>query len=383
MIVYFKILFYTLIFLIIYIIFGYQLILRLKIFYNKKIINKFNREKPSVTLLISVYNEEKVIDKKIKNSLALDYKNMNIIVSSDGSTDKTNEISKKYLSENLHVFAYKNNRGKNSAINDSISKITSDIVVLSDANVLYKKDCICRLVERFSDRVGCVVGELKLQNESMSSIGEGEVKYWAYESNIKELESELGSVLVSNGSVCAIRRKLFTQLNFDGIADDFQIPMDIAYNGYYVVYEKKALGFEKTTTDLKEELNRKIRIINQGLLGFQLLRNRIKGFRLFQFISHKFLRWFIGIWAILVFISNFVLVDFVDLFNIYNVLFFGQNIFYILASVGYILKNIKKLHLIFYGPMYICMICIAGIIALIKYFKGYRFEKWEKAESSR
>lgn len=376
----FKIIFWSLIALNLYIFLGYPLVLWISKFFMRNDYDDLSNENPTVTLLISVYNEEKIIAEKLKNSLLIDYPGLQIVVSSDGSTDRTVEIANEFKQDNLKVFEYRENRGKNAALNASVAQIDSNIVVFSDANVLYHKDCIRRLVERFSENVGCVVGELRYENFDESATAEGEVLYWKYEYIIKDLESRLGKLLISNGGVCAIRRDLYPELYLHGIADDFQIPIEIAADGYAVVYEKNAIGFEKTATDLHDEFNRKVRIVNQGLLGYNILKKKITGFRFLQFISHKWLRWFLGIWAIGIFLSNLMIIN-QSVF--YQSFFYLQVLFYIFALIGYLLRKTDYKFMIFYIPMYFCTVNVAGLVALVKYLRGDTFERWKKAESAR
>ena len=383
MILVYELLFWICVSIILYTFVGYLLLLKIvSLFENfKKVKNINNRY--SVTLLISAYNEEKVIEEKLINSLKLEYENLQIIVSSDGSSDQTIEKTSKYLSDKVKVLNYLEHRGKNSAINDSVSKIDTDLIIFSDADVLYKSDCIEKLVASFSNDVGCVVGEYKFLDSSTSPTSQGEGLYWKYEILLRKLEGNIGSLLVSSGSVCAIRRDLFSPLNTSGAADDMQIPIEILSKGYSVVYEEDAIAYLKTATDLKDEFRRKIRIINQGLYTFKVLKDKIKGFTLVQFISHKCLRWLLGIWAILLYLSNLLLLNKDITFNFYGLIFIMQNIFYLLAIIGYIIKNKKNVSKIFYIPFYFSMISITGIVALFQYFTGGRYVKWEKAESAR
>lgn len=378
-----KFLFWFLIFLVIYIFIGYIIILKLRFLLLKKKFDKINPHKPSVTLLISAHNEEKVIAEKIENSLKIDYENLHIVVSSDGSLDDTVHKAKQYISDKLTVYDYKEKRGKNAAINDSVAKIATDIIIFSDADVMYSPDCVSRLIERFTDGVGCVVGEYKFMNEAGSPIGKGESLYWRYEVLTRELESKTGSLLVASGSVCAIRKELFIKLDTTGVADDFQIPVEIAYQGYAVLYEKKAIAYLKPASQLSDEFRRKVRIINQGLWGYKVLGKRIKGFRLLQFISHKWLRWFLGIWFNIIYFSNLFLLDLTNFLGFYNIVFLIQTLFYVFALIGYLLRDSNSLFKIFYIPMYFCMIGTAGWVALVKYLKGQTFASWDKPESAR
>lgn len=355
---------------------GYPLILfliGLKRKWNRREV--FSEYYPKVSLIISIFNEEKVIREKIINSLKLDYPDLDIVVISDGSTDNSVEICKKF-SNRIRLFYSDDNRGKNESINSVMPFIDSEIVVFTDANTFYDKKAVKNLVRNFSDpSVGCVVGQLKLYQTESSNIGGGEGIYWKYEHTLKKLESGIGSLLVANGGIFGVRRELVEKLESD-IANDFQIPMSVASKGYKVVYEPEAVAYEKTSINVKEEFNRKVRIVNRGLIGFQKLRSEIRGIRLFEFIFHKFLRWAAGALAIIFFIISVLLAE----ETFYLVVLILQIVFYLLALIGFLTKARMKL---LYLPFYICLINISSITAIINALRGKTYSKWISPETSR
>ena len=254
---------------------------------------------PEITLLISAFNEEQEMDVKLYNSLALDYpaELLKIVVVSDGSTDATNDLVKKYAPLGVRLIAFNSNRGKISALNDAMAEITSEIVLFSDANVLYKRNVLRKLVRNFNDKaVGVVSGKVVLLNDALS-YATSEKIYYCIEHFIQEMEGATGTLIGADGGMYAIRRELFHPQPADTILDDFAISMDIALQGYLVIHEQEAFGFERNLHELNEEFMRKARIISggfQSLLRGDAIPTTSQPLLLFNFISHKLLRWFSG-----------------------------------------------------------------------------------------
>lgn len=267
---------------------------------------------PDVTLLIVAYNEEAALDGKLANCLELDYPRhlLRIVVASDGSTDATEAIARNYKDRNIQLRAYPENRGKIAALNDVMAEITSDVVVFSDANVLYHPQAIHKLVRHFSDpRVGAVSGKVVLQNETVS-YGPAERQYYCIEHFVQEQEGITGTVVGADGAMYAIRRSLFSPPSFTTIIDDFTISMNIARDGYLVLHDREALGFEKNLAEIGKEFRRKVRIIAGGmhyLLSGVALPRPAQKMLWFKFVSHKVLRWLSGVMTMLLFVTLLVL----------------------------------------------------------------------------
>jgi len=262
----------------------------------------------------------------------------------------------------------------------AVPQTKGEIIVFTDANSLYKKDTIGKLVRNFADeKIGCVCGELKYQNKSL--VGEGEDLYWKYEKFIKTKESQLRSLLVVNGSIYAIRKGLFEPVG-ETLADDFAVPMVIFKKGYGLVYEPEAITLEKTAGSTKEGINQKARIIAQGLkasfaIGAVILSSG--PLRLLQFLFHKFVRWFVPLFLVIIFVTNILLAD----RAFYRAAFIAQLSFYSFALIGYLLeeKNIKIK--IFKVPFYFCVVNLASAIGVLRFLTGGIKGTWEKAETTR
>jgi cellulose synthase/poly-beta-1,6-N-acetylglucosamine synthase-like glycosyltransferase len=360
---------------------GYPFVLYVLGLFRGRRILRDESYNPRVILIISAHNEERIIREKIENSLALDYPKdrLKIVVASDGSIDGTNEIVREYESRGVILKAFDRREGKSATLNRAVLGLEADVLVFSDANAFYREDAIRMLVRNLADEdIGCVVGKLVyLSNHSY--VGRGESLYWRYESFLNGLESRIKSVLVGTGTIFAIRRGLFFPLVKD-VANDFQLPAEVASRGYGVVYEGSAIAYEKSTYYFREEFARKRRIIVRGLTGFKVLKGNFGGaFRIFQFISRKLIRWCVGPLMPALYAANILL-----LANpVFRALFVLQNVFYILAIVGALLRRGGVQSRILFIPFYFVMVNAASFAAIVTYIGGNRLSSWEKAETTR
>lgn len=256
---------------------------------------------PTLTIVIPAHNEEAVIADKIKNTLASDYpmEKVEILVASDGSTDRTVERTKGFVHPSLFLLDFPVRRGKLSVLVDAVSRARGEIVVLTDASALLRPDALMRLVENFSDPgVGCVSGRYVIARDvtpHLDSRGESERGYFEFEVFQRREESLFHSTLGAHGACYALRRNLFPVLPDGVINDDFVIPMLILAHGYRTVYEDRAVVAEAHLATARGEFRRRTRI-SQG--NFQQIRLLLPAlglhdFRaLFVFVSHKVVRSF-------------------------------------------------------------------------------------------
>lgn len=249
-----------------------------------------------VSLFIAAYNEEKVIEDKLLNSLGLDTTgiNLEILVASDGSNDATNAIVKRFEKQypNIHLVDFKERQGKVNVINRGLHFCKGEIVLLSDANAMYNKECLQKILPHFQNKkCGCVSGEKRIK-AGEDSISKNEGLYWKLESKIKQLEAKVMTVIGADGACYAIRKELFKILPTNTAVDDFLLSMKIVEQGYYIEYEPDAYSYENSGSDLKQELKRKIRIAAGNFFNLRYLK-KFLGLDIisFMFISHKLLRW--------------------------------------------------------------------------------------------
>lgn len=255
---------------------------------------------PSVTLIISAFNEADVIGAKLDNALALDYPRdrLEIVVVSDASTDATDAIVREYADRGVRLARQPERRGKTAGLNVVVPGASGDIVVFSDANALYRSNAIRMLVRNFADpAVGCVTGEARYRESSRTAADAGERAYWDYEIHLKRLETAVGSTVGGDGAIYAIRKELWQPLPLDAI-NDFLNPLQIAGQGWRTVYEPDAVCFEETAGRVGTEYRRRIRIVSRSWRAvFQapvVLDPFRVGFFAVSVVSHKMLRWLSG-----------------------------------------------------------------------------------------
>lgn len=265
---------------------------------------------PSVAVIISAYNEQRHLQARIDNLLALDYppELLRCYIGSDGSKDGTAAILAACQDARIRACVFEVNRGKASVLNDLVSRAGEDILVFSDANTYFHGDALKRLVKHFDDpAVGCVSGELRLKG----SAGDNQDSlYWRVEQFLKFFEARIGGLLGANGAIYAIRQPLWKPLRPDTICDDFCVAMNVSAAGHRLVYEPTAWAEEDTPEAIAEEYNRRVRI---GIGNFQALvrhpeyLTRTSWGTAFAYLSHKVLRWTAPHLLLLALLASFVL----------------------------------------------------------------------------
>ena len=250
---------------------------------------------PEVAVVISAYNEQTHIDARIANLLALDYpaEKLRCYIGSDGSSDDTARRLMAVQDERVLGFAFEQNRGKASVLNDLVGRTQAPILVFSDANTFFHRDALKRLVRHFaSPAIGGVSGELRLLDAQGGDNQDG--LYWRLEQFLKFFESRLGALLGANGAIYAIRREYWAELPADTICDDFCVAMNVSARRGRLVYDPTACADEEVPPAIADEYNRRVRI---GIGNFQaLLRQpeyltRTTLATAFAYVSHKVLRW--------------------------------------------------------------------------------------------
>ena len=289
--------------IVVYTYVGYGLILYLLVFIKrlaikaKPLADITDDCLPEVTLMVCAYNEEDIISEKMSNTHSLDYPadRLHLVWVTDGSTDNTNSILSTY--PDVKIVFSPERRGKSAALKHGIKEVSTEIVMMTDANTMLNPEAIREIVRLMQDpKVGCVSGEKKVMAKSDSDeAAQGEGLYWKYESTLKRLVSELYSAMGAAGELCVIRRQLMTDIPDDTLLDDFVISMEIVRMGYKIAYTSKAFAMEYGSADLHEESKRKRRIAAGGLQSSWRLRSLMNPLRhpvvAFQFVSHRVLRW--------------------------------------------------------------------------------------------
>ena len=377
-----KIIFWISLFLITYSYVFYPLLLIVLSKFLKSEELKLHGELPKVSIIIAAYNEEKVIEKRIQNCLSLDYSldYLEIIVASDGSDDHTNDLVRSFVSSGVRLFDFKQRRGKVNVLNETVPHAKGEIIVFSDANTVFERDALKKLVRHFENpEVGCVCGLLKFISAQGSKTGELEGVYWKFETLLKTVEGRRGSLLGANGAIYAIRKELFVHCPADTIVEDFVLPMKILEKGYKVIYDPQAVAVEETAKHIVQEKQRRIRIGAgdfQALMMLLPMLNPLRGFSALAFWSHKVLRWVAPFFLILTFITNLFLLN--DSF--YKILFGLQCLFYTCAFLGQVLAwsgiQIKLFSLCYY---FVSM-NLALLLGFVRFAVGTQQVAWERTE---
>ncbi len=386
-----KIIFWASFFIVFYSYIGYGILLFF-IVKIKKLLrigaekNHFSDSfKPEITLIVSAYNEENFIEKKINNTFQLSYPNdkLHVIFITDGSNDSTPEIIKKY--PEIKLLHQDQRKGKVAAMNRAMGFVTTKYVVFSDANTLLNKDCVNAIVKHYEDqKVGAVAGEKKV-NESpdAKAAGAGEGLYWKYESFLKKLDSEFYSVVGAAGELFSIRTDLYERTEENIIIEDFVQSLKVCMKGYVVRYEPSAYAMEDASLSMKEEEKRKIRICAGAFQAMVILKSLFNIFKYpslsFQFISHRILRWTLcPICIVLFFFSNIFLA--VNSSNkIYLVFLSIQIAFYLLAIIGWFYANRNIKVKLLYVPYYFLFMNISVFLGFKRFIKKQQTVLWEKA----
>lgn len=359
---------------------GYPLYLMALYFFKKDTVIK-NEIYPFVDLVIAAYNEEKVIEQKIKNSLELDYptEKLNIIIVSDGSTDTTHQIVQKYENARLIGMFHPLRRGKTAALNRALDSATGQIVVFSDANSMFDSNAVKMLVRNFNDSVvGGVCGRKSIVSNEARESSRGDGLFWDFESSLKNMQSHVDSISTGDGEIFAVRRELYEEIPEFIINDDTAITLNIIEKGYRVIYEPEAVSREEASSIIEDDFNVKARMVSGG---YQTMKQYSRMFfpprNLFsvQFLSHKLLRWVMPYLLIILFISSFIL-DGV----FYCFFFWLQFLFYIMALMGYVLRNKNIDTGILYYPLYYCTMNFAAALGLVYFLRRDNINRiWKKA----
>lgn len=230
------------------------------------------QELPSVTVIVSAYNEVEVIRERLTNLLQMDYprERIQILVASDGSTDGTDEAVLEFAGEGVELLASLRNRGKSHALRSAVARANHSILVVTDANTRFEADAVRQLVRWFANpQIGIVCGKLIYVDENLSASATEEMRYWRWDNSLKELEGRLGWMIGGNGSILAIRKPLAVELPAN-VANDMAWCNHARIMGSKVGYEPKAIAWETSAGSTLAEYRRRVRIITRGWNGLAL-----------------------------------------------------------------------------------------------------------------
>jgi len=337
---------------------------------------------PTVTMVIAAYNEEQAIAGKLDNSLALDYPadRLDIMVTSDGSTDGTNRIVREYEARHPGRVALLDlpRAGKTAGQNRAAEVARGEILVFSDATTIYDSGAVKAMVANYADPlVGSVGGDVRYVRAGEEATGKGRQMYWNYEASIRRWESQIFTVIGATGCIYSLRRSLYTHLDPAAISDFVQ-PARALLQGYRSVVEDEATCYEVAESkQMGEELRRRARVVHRGIRGVGYMAEVLNPFRhpflCFQIVSHRLLRWAIPFLLIAAVIANAFLLD----RSFYQLTFALQLAFYggALAALALDRWHIRPRGL--FIPLYFCLVNLAPLIAVWTLLKGEKKIVWE------
>lgn len=334
---------------------------------------------PWVSVVIAARNEEHVIAQRVENLLRQQYpaEKLQILVVSDGSTDRTTEIVEGFFDSRVHVIPLETTRGKAGALNVGVAAAQGEIVVFADARQLFEPDAIRQLVGNFADvQIGCVSGELFFLKDATSTIQAEIGAYWKYEKWIRKAESVTGSVVGATGAIYAIRRSLYQPLPLGTVLDDVLTPMRIVLQGYRTVFDGSAIAYDVVSQDTRQEWKRKVRTLagNWQLLSLQAaLFIPFVNRNWFRFLSHKLLRLIVPAALIGLLFSSFALSGF-----LYRGFLGVQVIGYLAATAGLSLPIARRLSVVNLSCFFVVMNA-AAVAGFWRWITGQVSSTWQPA----
>ena len=334
---------------------------------------------PPVTIVIAAWNEERHIAARIENCLQQIYppEMLEIIVVSDGSTDSTSSLVGNFASKGVSLVELETRMGKAVALNVGVAAAHGEIVVFADARQAFSTTAVRELVANFADpSVGAVSGELILDSNPSGPTAEGVGLYWNIEKWIRQKEAHIDSIVGATGAIYAIRRDLFEALPPGTILDDLLTPMRIVMRGFRVVFECRALAFDRVAHDYSSEFKRKVRTLAGNYQVMSLCPNLMKPWanRLYlQFMSHKVCRLMAPGALIGLFMTNLV-----HMGGWYTVFMIVQASGYTMALTGWWLSKIGVRERITGAAFTFCLLNYAAVMGAVQFFKAETV-RWEKA----
>jgi cellulose synthase/poly-beta-1,6-N-acetylglucosamine synthase-like glycosyltransferase len=340
---------------------------------------------PRVSLIIAARNEEKAIGEKLENALSLDYpkERFEIIVASDASTDRTDEIVRSFAGRGVILHRQEKRHGKTRAQHRAAGISSGDILIFSDATTIYEPDVVEKIVRNFADpSVGCVAGQLIYLDRKSSAVSSGCKSYWSYEKRLKEWESRFNSLIGVSGCLYAVRRSCYAKFAKDMI-DDFVIAIEIQMQGLRTIYEPMAISKEDANRRTRDEMRMRVRVIEQTISALYNYRDVLSlqhhGQFAFQLICHKVMRYLVPAFLMIAFIANFFAWEGA---NIFMFSFFGQIAMYLAALGGYLADRFNKKLGPLAIPYYFILVNIATVRAFFKFMSGEAHVVWEPVRES-
>ncbi len=338
---------------------------------------------PLISVLISAYNEEEVIQSKIKSILESDYPadRLEIIVGSDASTDSTNKLIKRLSHENpaTRVILFEERIGKPEVVNRLATESKGDILVITDANVMLDRTTLSEMIGYFVQaEIGLIDSRMINTRLKKDGISHQEKFYISREVRIKHYESILwGSMMGPFGGCYAVRKKLFRPVPKNFLVDDFYINMAVLQQGFKCISNVDANVFEDVSNDLPEEFRRKRRISAgnfQNLAAFRSLLFSGKAGVSFCFFSHKIIRWYVPLLVMVTLGTSLALGMSLMTYRILAIL---QLIVLVIPLIDFFLRKIKIHTIPLRFVSHFVLMNVALLAGFIRYIGGIKSNVWQ------
>lgn len=341
---------------------------------------------PETSVVLAVYNEEKVIREKIESFLQMDYpaEKIELIIGSDGSTDNTEKLIEEYIKDhiNIRLHKFEGRTGKSGILNRLIPLCKGSIIILTDANIYFDKSMAKNLVSGFADPLVGLIGA-NIQNTGMQKKGISlqEETYIQRENLIKYREGLLwGTMMGAFGACYAVRRHLLVPIPPNHLMEDFYISMHVLKSNYKNILEPSALAYEDVSESVNEEFKRKVRISAgnfQNLAIFYRMLFPVYRPLGFCFLSHKLLRWLGPFWLLLLLICLLPLIGKNLIFTIvFSLLITG----FISPIIDWLLVKMNIHSFAIRIVSYFFLMNAALFVGFIKFLKGIKTSAWQPTQ---
>ena len=382
------IIFWISVFLILQSYIMYPILLYLLSLNKKNNETIFSRDEnlPFVSIILPVYNEEQVIIEKLRSIFNTDYPEdrFELLAGSDGSTDKTNHILNLYSIDHssLRFFPFDERKGKGQVINRLRKEAKGEILLCTDAQVIFTPELIFRLIRHFKNKsIGLVGANIVNKRIDSSGISRQEWSFMSREIRLKHMEGKIwGTMVGAYGACYAMRDELFTPVPKGYSVDDFFITMKVLEKKYKCILDLEAVGYENVPNRLREEFRRRIRIsagnFRNLIYFYKMLWPPFTGLS-FSFLSHKVLRWICPFLLILVIIANIFLFE---THPFYKVTLYTQAVLLVIPFIDNLLRKIG-LHIVFLRFItHFYTMNLALLMGFLKFIKGSETEIWQPTQ---
>ncbi len=337
---------------------------------------------PSVTIIVTAYNEEKSLPAKFENLSALNYPTelVNILVASDASSDSTDEIAASYDPVRVRILRVEGRLGKTACQNAAAEAASGEVLVFTDATTRLHPDALKHLVENFADsNVGCVGGRLIYVTDVENITGRGGEMYWSYELKVRAAESLLGSLIGVSGCLYAVRKEAYRTIH-PTLISDFVVAMKMQEQHLRTILAPNATCFEATLERGNLELSMRVRVAIRSLNALMRERRFLNPFKYGRFAwqlwSHKVLRYASPLFWLGALAANFTLVA-AEPYSPYLALLAAQAALLVAGIVGFLLQGGRRELGLFGQPYYFLLANLAALIATLRYVRGERMVTWK------